>query len=261
MAEFKFKDEESGKTHTVTAPEGTTEEQAFEVLQQQLGNVPKERSFIDDLLESNEDFGRAAVSGAASIPLMIADILTPETVAESGARVAAFPTVLPSQPSKIVRGTLGLQSAEEVENLGQAFAFGAGEVLAPGAGIGGYLARKTPHMLKFAAETPSRFKAFFARQGAKAGETFVTDPTAFIATEALGGGGARTAEKIAGEDAGPGTKLGAMVVGGVIAQAVRSASVMSGPRSFLTALLATRSARVSPNPASATSMGCPSATL
>ncbi|KKL96300.1 hypothetical protein LCGC14_1845850, partial [marine sediment metagenome] len=136
-----------------------------------------------------------------------------------------FPTVLPSQPSKIVRGTLGLQSAEEVENLGQAFAFGAGEVLAPGAGIGGYLARKTPHMLKFAAETPSRFKAFFARQGAKAGETFVTDPTAFIATEALGGGGARTAEKIAGEDAGPGTKLGAMVVGGVIAQAVPSVAV------------------------------------
>ncbi|KKL80382.1 hypothetical protein LCGC14_2005340, partial [marine sediment metagenome] len=142
VAEFKFRDEENRKVHTITAPDGTTEEEAFTVLQEQLGNAnaqPQERSFIDDLLTANEDFGRAAVSGAASIPLAIADILTPETVAESGNRVALFPTVLPSQPSKIVRETLGLQSAEEVENLGQAFAFGAGEVLAPGAGIGKYL--------------------------------------------------------------------------------------------------------------------------
>ena len=225
---FKFKDEASGKTHTVTAPDGTTEEEAFTVLQEQLGNAnaqPQERSFIDDLLTANEDFGRAAVSGAASIPLAIADILTPETVAESGARVPLFPTVLPSQPSKIVRETLGLQSAEETENLGQAFAFGGGEVLAPGAGIGAFLARKTPHMLKFAAETPSRFKAFFGRQGAKAGETFAANPTVFVATEALGGGGARAALEVIPEDTGPGGKFAAMMVGGILTQVVPSVAV------------------------------------
>ena len=221
MTEFKFQDPD-GKVHTVTGPEGATEEQAFEILQQQLGNAPaggttggdmdnplsEEFTLVDDILRANAKAGRAAASGMANLPLSLIDV-TAKAFSPS-ARAAVMhgkgPTTRLTDP---IRKTLGLVEPEDL-SLPEQFAYGGGEVLRPGAGLGKFLATKAGSLKTIAKNAPGKVKRFFAGQGAKIGETFEKNPLLFTAAEALPGGGGRVGSEIAkGEGVGPLGQAGA----------------------------------------------------
>lgn len=72
MATFKFTSPE-GKTYSVNGPDGATKEQAFEILQKQLGTptstggAAKESSALDDIKQGAVNLGAGLVRGAGSI--------------------------------------------------------------------------------------------------------------------------------------------------------------------------------------------------
>jgi len=206
MSEFRFKDPQTGQMHTVTGPEGGTEAQAFAVLQQKLGNVPAvadpndqpladELTLTDDILRANRAAGQATYSGLANLPLTVVDL-------------AAKPfTDIPGRITDPIRKTLGVQDPDDL-TLAESFAFGGGEALLPGAAMGKFLMVKNPALRKIAEEAPGKIKRFFARQGAKIGESYAKSPLTFTAAEFLPGGGGRVGSQFAKEKgAGPGGQL------------------------------------------------------
>lgn len=72
MATFKFTSPE-GKTYSVNGPDGATKEQAFEILQKQLGaptssgGAAKESSMLDNIKQGAVNIGAGLVRGAGSI--------------------------------------------------------------------------------------------------------------------------------------------------------------------------------------------------
>jgi len=210
MSEFKFQDPD-GKVHTVTGPEGATEEQAFEILQQQLGNAPaaapeepaEELTFVDDLLRANANAGRAAASGMANLPLSLIDV-TAKAFSPSARAAVMHGRGPETRLTDPIRKTLGLVEPEDL-SLPEQFAYGGGEVLLPGAGFGKFLATKAGSLRTIAQTAPGKIKRFFAGQGAKIGETFEKAPILFTAAEALPGGAGRVGAEVAEEKgAGPG---------------------------------------------------------
>jgi len=189
MSEFTFQDPDTGQIHTVTGPEGGTEEQAFAVLQQKLGNVAapeipedalhdpslpprggRELTLWDDIVRANRGAGQATFSGMANLPLSIVDV-TAKAFSPS-ARAAVMHGKGPkTRITDPIRKTLGVQDADDL-SLPEQFAYGGGEVLLPGAGFGKLLATKAGALRTVAANAPGKVKRFLASQGAKIGESF-----------------------------------------------------------------------------------------
>jgi len=152
MSEFKFKDPDTGQIHTVTGPEGATEQQAFDVLQQRLGNVAapeipedalhdpslpprggRELTLWDDIVRANRGGGEALASGMASTILSPIDLAVKSMTPSARAAVMHGKKPDPSRITDPIRKTLGVKDPDDL-SLPEAFLYGGGEVIIPGAG-------------------------------------------------------------------------------------------------------------------------------
>jgi len=209
----QYEVEVGDKSYDVELAEGETIEEVVADIERSQGisaaptpEKPRELTFIDDLLRADVAATNAFSSGVANLPLtgidLAAKALVPISIRGSEAGRITDP----------IRKALGVQDPEDL-SLPEQFAYGGGEVLIPGAGGGSFLAGKLPTLRTIAAEAPGKIKRFFARQGAKLGETFEKAPVTFTALEALPGGGGRVGSELAKEGgAGPLGQAGAGLV-------------------------------------------------
>jgi len=244
MSEFKFKDPDTGQIHTVTGPEGATEQQAFDVLQQRLGNVAapeipedalhdpslpprggRELTLWDDIVRANRGGGEALASGMASTILSPIDLAVKSMTPSARAAVMHGKKPDPSRITDPIRKTLGVKDPDDL-SLPEAFLYGGGEVIIPGAGFGKFLATKAPALRRIAVEAPGRVKRFLAKHTAKVGESFEKNPLLFTAAEALPGGGGRVGSEFAEEKgAGPLGQAGVGLAAAVSVGAIPSLTV------------------------------------
>ena len=214
----KYEVEVGGKQFEVELTEGETIEEVVAQIERSQGisnapapEKPEELTFVDDLIRANNRAGQAAFSGLANLPLSVAD-LTAKAFTPRG-RIP--PEAEQPRITDPIRKTLGVLDPDDL-TLAESFAFGAGEVILPGAGGGKFLATKTPQLLNVAKNAPGAVKRFFAKQGAAIGESFTRHPLLFTAAEALPGGGGRVGSEIVkGEGGGPLAQAGGGLISAI----------------------------------------------
>lgn len=191
------------KRFEVELSEGETIEEVVADIERSEGvpNAPaakpaEEFTLVDDLLRANNRAGQATFSGIANLPLSAIDL-----AAKGLTPVARGATRPPGRITDPIRETLGILDPDDL-TLAESFAFGGGEVLIPGAGFGKLLAVKSGALRTVAKEAPGAIKRFFAKQGAKIGESFQKNPILFTAAEALPGGGGRVGSEAVKEAGG-----------------------------------------------------------